>query len=245
MMFGRPIRFLVLLGAAAGIPYAWFNEDFAPAVKGKVQQWATSLKKKEWSFGGDQTPELGKTFLRRDKLPGVSFETPGNDAALTGGVGELGQIMQSDVTPAWIMQRWSRVSTIHTEPGLSGFRVALVTGTELSDLAGSLTFYFDNLQKLRRITFDGLTGDACELVQVAAQRFNLRSEPALGAGLYLSRWNGQPTGVLRISHAPVIRAQRPHERLEVMLELNQPGVGQQLSARAQETLNNDRLTKRW
>jgi hypothetical protein len=210
-----------------------------------VQEWTTTLKQKDWSFSRNAASEPRKPLFQRDKLPGVSFETPENNAALTGGIGELGDIIQSDVTPQWIMQRWSRVSTIHNEPGMAGFRVALVTGTDIDDIAGSLTFYFDNQQRLRRITFDGLTGDDSKLVKIAAQRFNLHPEPALGAGLYIARWNGQPTGVLRISHASVLRSQRPHERLEVMFELNQPGVGYGLSAHAQETLNRDRLTNRW
>jgi hypothetical protein len=124
-------------------------------------------------------------------------------------------------------------------------RVALVTGTNVEDVVGSLTYYFDNQQRLRRITFDGLTGDDRQLVNLVARRFNLRPEPALGAGLYIARWNGKPTGVLRITRAPVVRAQRPHERLEVMLELNQPGIGYGLSVHAQEKLNLDRLTNRW
>lgn len=249
-MLGRPIRFLVLLGSAVGIPYAWFNQDFAPTVKSKLQEWKTVVTEKNWSFSGaalssDKSLEPDKTFLRRDGLPGVSFATPDNNAELTGGIGELEQILQFNVTPAWIMQRWSRVSTIRSETGMDGLRVALVTGTELEDVAGSLTFYYDHQRQLRRITFDGLTGDDRRLVNLVCQQFNLRSEPGLGAGHYVSRWNGQPTGVLRISHAPVVRAQRPHERLEVMLEVNQPSIGYGLSAHAQQKLNADRLTNRW
>ncbi len=244
-MLGRPIRLLVLLSAAVGIPYAWFNQDFAPTVKAKVQGWTTAIKEKDWSFGGEKSLEPSKTFLRRDTLPGVSFADPETTSVLTGGIGELEQILRFSVTPEWIMQRWSRVSTIRSDTGLDGLRVALVTGTNLEDIAGSLTFYYDGQRQLRRITFDGLTGDDRQLVNLVSQQFNLRTEPALGAGLYITRWNGQPTGVLRIAHAPVIRAQRPHERLEVLLELNQPGIGYGLSAHAQETLNRDRLTNRW
>lgn len=244
-MIGKPIRFLVLLGAAVGIPYAWFNQDFAPSVKGKVQEWTTALKQRDWSFGGSAATQPSKTFLRRDKLPGVSFAAADTTSALTGGIGELEQTLQFNVTPGWIVQQWSRVSTIRSDTGLDGMRVALVTGTNVEDVAGSLTYYFDDQQQLRRITFDGLTGDDRPLVNLVSQQFNLRPEPALGAGLHVARWNGKPTGVLRIAHAPVVREQRPHERLEVMLELNQPGIGYGLSAHAQETLNLDRSTNRW
>lgn len=244
-MFGRPIRFLVLLGAAVGIPYAWFNEDFAPSAKTKLREWTATMKQKDWSFGGDSSPASRKPLLRRDTLPGVSFEGPEATATLTGGIGQLEEILQFGVTPRWIMQRWSRVSTIQTEAGLEGLRVALVTGTDVEDIAGSLTFYFDSQKQLQRITFDGLTGDDRPLVNLVSEQFNLRAEPALGAGLYVSRWNGRPTAILHISHAPVVRSQRPHERLEVMLELNQPGIGFGLSRHAQEALNLNGLSNRW
>lgn len=244
-MIGRPIRFFVLLGAAAGIPYAWFNQDFAPTVKGKLQGWKTAIQQRDWSFGGSSVTDPSKTFLRKDKLPGVSFAPPETTSVLTGGIGELEQLLQFDVTPGWIVERWSRVSTIRSDTGLDGMRVALVTGTNVEDIVGSLTYYFDTRQRLQRITFDGLTGDDRALVNLILQQFNLRPEPALGAGLYIARWNGQPTGVLRISHAPVVRSQRPHERLEVMLELNQPSISYGLSVHAQESLNIARLTKRW
>jgi hypothetical protein len=174
----------------------------------------------------------------------VSFAPSETTSVLTGGIGELEQILQFEVTPGWIVERWSRVSTIRSDTGLDGMRVALVTGTDFEDIAGSLTYYFDARQQLRRITFDGLTGDDRALVNLIAQRFNLRPEPTLGAGLHVARWNGRPTGVMRISHAPVVRAQRPHERLEVMLELNRPGIGHGLSVHAQESLDLDRLTNR-
>ncbi|MEO8495680.1 MAG: DUF6690 family protein, partial [Planctomycetota bacterium] len=154
-MFGRSIRFLVLLSAAVGIPYAWFNQDFAPAVKTKLQGWTTALKEKDWSFGGSAATEPTQTFLRRDKLTGVSFAPSDTTSVLTGGIGELEHILQFNVTPEWIVQRWSRVSTIRSDTGLDGLRVALVTGTNLEDVAGSLTYYFDKQRQLRRVTFDG------------------------------------------------------------------------------------------
>ncbi|MBC8356314.1 MAG: hypothetical protein H8E66_30415 [Planctomycetes bacterium] len=239
----RPIRFLLLLGAAIGIPYAWFNQDFAPSVKSKLHEWTATIKEKDWSFSTDATQQSSKPLFRPDRLPGVSFASPDASSDLTGGIEELAQILQFNITPQWIMQRWSRVSTIHTDTGLEGLRVALVTGTNVDDIAGSLTYYFDDQQQLRRITLDGLTGDDRQLANLVSQQFNLRPEPALGAGLYIARWNGRPTGVLHITHAPVVRSRRPHERLEIMLELNQPGIGYGLSTHAQETLNLSGLTK--
>ncbi len=237
MVLGRPIRFIVLLGAAVGIPYAWFNEDFAPSAKMKLRDWTASLKQTSWSFGSGAPDAASSTpVARRDRLPSVSFETPDNTSVLTGGINELERLLTFDITPGFIINQWSRVSTVHPENGLEGMRVALVTGTGVEDIAGSLTYYFDNQQSLRRITFDGVTGDDRPLVNIISQQFKFRPEPALGGGMYVARWNAQPTGLLKISHAPVVRSQRPHERLEVMLELNRLGVVNSLSARARETI---------
>ena len=46
---------------------------------------------------------------------------------------------EHDITPRSIAQGWSRVSTVHTETGLEGMRVAAMTGTELDDIAVALT----------------------------------------------------------------------------------------------------------
>jgi len=233
-MFGRPVRFLVLLGAAVGIPYAWFNQDFAPSVKGKLQEWTSALKQKDWSFGGSSAADPRQTFFRRDTLPGVSFAAAETTSVLTGGIGELEQILRIQHHPG--LDHAALVASLDDPFGHRARRDAsrLVTGTNVEDIAGSLTYYFDSQRQLRRITFNGLTGDDRPLVNLVVQHFKLSSEPALGAGLYITRWNGKPTGVLRIVHAPIVRAQRPHERLEVMLELNQPGIGYGLSDEAQK-----------
>ena len=107
-MIGRRVRFLVFLGAAAGIPYAWFNRDFAPRVKGKLQEWKAALQQRDWSFGDGTATEPSKTFLRRDKLSGVSFAPPETTSVLTGGIGALEQILRFNVTPGWIVQRSAR-----------------------------------------------------------------------------------------------------------------------------------------
>ena len=244
-MLGKSVRLLVVLGASVGIPYAWFNDGVAPTMKNKVREWISGAKQTDSSFDQSLLTDTTRNSFRQETLPGINFATPEMDSELAGGVGDLSQVLQFNITPSWIMERWSRVSTVHTETGLEGFRVALVTGTKLEDVTGSLTYYFDAQQQLRRITLKGLTGDDRQLVHHVSQQFNLRSEPALGAGTHVARWNGKPTSLLRITHAPVLRSKRPHERLEIMLELNRPSIGHAMSAQAQAKLQSVGLTQRW
>jgi hypothetical protein len=216
-MFSRTLRLILFAAAAIGIPFVWFNPELRKTVQ---EQWS-ELSSNSFTAAAED-----------------------HDFEVTAEVEALDQIFRFDVSPRWVAQRWPRVSTIRTGGALEGLRAPLVSGTELQDIAGSLTYYFDNHQQLRRITFHGHTGDEQRLVGLVSRQFNLRPEPALGAGLYVARWNGKPTSVLRVSHASVIRAQRPHERLQIVLELNQPSVGYGLSAAGLELLNVDRLTSR-
>ncbi len=61
-------------------------------------------------------------------------------------------MLRFDVTVEWVMQRWPRVSTGLPYLQLQGYRVPLVTGTKVADLAGSLTYYFNARQQVQRIT---------------------------------------------------------------------------------------------
>lgn len=239
-MLGRSLRFLVVLGAAVVIPYVWFNPDLFEHVKQKWNEWfAASGTSQANDF------DFGSRFIAQGK-PGKEAGPAARQPSpeLTGQVLAFEEAFRFDVSPRWVLQRWSRVSTIHTERGLEGLRAALVTGTELDDIAGSITYYFDKQKQLRRIAFRGHTGDERQLVGLVTSQFNLQPEPALGAGFYVTRWNGKATSLLRVSHAPVVRAQRPHERLQVMLEINRPALGYGLSSAAQEMLNRDRVTSR-
>jgi hypothetical protein len=128
---------------------------------------------------------------------------------------------------------------------LEGLRVPLVTGHETDDLAGSLTYYFNHKREVQRIAFDGYTGDPRPLIATVTQYYRLHEEPTLGAGLYLAKWNGNPTSMLRIRHSPVVRANYPNSHYEVRLEINRPAVRYGLSPAALATLRQDDLSNRW
>jgi hypothetical protein len=61
----------------------------------------------------------------------------------------------------------------------------------------------------------------------------------------MSKWNGAPTSVLRISRAAVVKSNAPHSRLQVMLEVNRPAEYYQLSREFQQMLEQDRRQRRW
>ena len=115
---------------------------------------------------------------------------------------ELTDVLRFDISPGWVMQRWPRVTTV-AQSTLAGLRVPLVTGTQIDDLAGSLTYYFDRTDQVQRISFQGLTGDDRKLVEIVTSGYGMQPEPALGGGMYVARWNAMPTSALRVTYAPV------------------------------------------
>ncbi len=132
--------------------------------------------------------------------------------------------MRFDISPDWLMQRFSRVSTVLADLQLEGLRVPIVTGTRADDLAGTLTYYFDRTDKLQRVTLHGFTGDPNRLVGTMTQHYGMSREPSLEAGVYTKRWNGQPVHFLRMTHAPVVYSDAIHQKYTVFLELNQPNL---------------------
>lgn len=160
-------------------------------------------------------------------------------------VADFGEIFRFDVSPQWVTARWPRVTTTLAEQGLEGLRVPAVTGTNRDDLAGSLTYYFNRFAQLQRLTFEGYTGDERKLVGLVTQFYGLQPEPTLDAGMYVARWNGLPSSILRVSRSPVISHDSPNSQLQVLLELNRPGMEFGLSDQAVAILGRDRSSHRW
>jgi len=132
------------------------------------------------------------------------------------------QAFDLDVTIDTIIRRWPRVSTGMAELELYGYRVPLVTGIQEHDVAGSLTYYFDNLNVCQRLSFEGTTGDADQLIQLLSQQFGMTRQAADGPAVYVykSQWNGEATSELRIRPAAVVRSDQPHRRFDVTFYLS-------------------------
>ncbi len=137
----------------------------------------------------------------------------------------LDEVLRFDVTVDWVMQRWPRVSTGLPHLQLHGYRVPLVTGTAIGDVAGSLTYYFNARQQVQRITLRGTTGDPRVLIGLVTGRYHfarrLTNDP--GVALYETvDSNNRPAGVLKIRSASVIKSNRPYMRFEVDLVIDRP-----------------------
>jgi len=150
----------------------------------------------------------------------VAVSTPYRPARAS--IEHLEQVIRFDIPPQWVMQQWSEVNTATGDRDMDGMRVALVTGTRESDLAGSLTYYFDKAQRVQRLTFVGTTGDPRRVAETVTRYFHLKPVNALNGGLYLSKWNGVITSAMEVTRAAKIRSDSPHTRYVVRLELNRP-----------------------
>ena len=114
----------------------------------------------------------------------------------------------------------------------------------MDDLAGTLTYYFDQQDEVQRITFYGFTGDERKLVELVTGNYNLKQQPSLG-GLYLLRWNRRVISALKIKHAPIVNASRAHKRRQLMLELNRPASNQSVSAGFAQILKHEQMNRQW
>jgi len=118
-------------------------------------------------------------FLGEEELPvdpeivSEELAEAGNEIVAVPGppVQNFAEIFRFDLTPNHVMKRWQQVSASLRHLDLQGYRVPLVTGIDDTDLAGSLTYYFDPRQRLRRITFVGTTGNPLRLTHFVTQRF--------------------------------------------------------------------------
>ncbi|MHC4180978.1 MAG: DUF6690 family protein [Planctomycetota bacterium] len=139
---------------------------------------------------------------------------------------DLGEVLRFEgVTTGWVLRRWPRVSTGLAELPLQGYRVPLVTGTEETDLAGSLTYYFNAQQRVQRISFRGTTGDPRELVRFLTTRYKFARRLTNDPGLYVyevAHAGGRPVSVLKLQSAPVVKSSEPNRRFEVELVIERP-----------------------
>ena len=185
------------------------------------------VKKISTVLGGGDDAKPGPADLTKSNEPAQRGNEPAGgprEPRLEGlPTHDLTEVLRFDATPAWIMSRWSRVSTVPADVRLQGYRVALVTGTNPDDLAGALTYYFGPDLKVQRIKFVGATGDPSKLVNVVTRRYGLTRKTTRDAGVFLYQrtWNNDPVSELEIRPAAVVRTEAPLTRFRVNLEINQ------------------------
>jgi hypothetical protein len=109
-----------------------------------------------------------------------------------------------------------------------------VTGTQLHDLAGSLTYYFGLDGRVKRISFRGRTGDTTQLAALMAQQYGLVPQTTVMSGeqLLQRREGDDLISELRTRPAPVLWANSPHDSFTVELELQDPTSARPLTSLA-------------
>lgn len=229
-MASRLLGVPVLLAAAVGVPYVASNginiDDILPSKQGsQVVQPAREQDVLGKLPGAKTRPTLSAG-------PGETLYPSGTPVeGMT--VMSLSEVINFNVTKEWVYQNWSRKSTALSDLGLFGVRVPLVTGTQIHDLAGSLTYFFGNDGRVHRISFHGTTGDTTQVVMLAAQQYGLRPQGTAIAGeqLFQIRRENQVFSELRTRPAPVLWSSSPHDSFKVDLDLQHPGVKTPLPSR--------------
>lgn len=224
--FGRKMMFTGMLGAAVGAPYLATRAESAK--QAASQAW-------NGAFGDPPAAAAPVNPYSRgasaEQTPPPAVSPGGSELPLEGlEVHDLADVLRFDLSPQWVYRHWARKSTALSNLNFYGVRVPLVTGTDVNDVAGSLTYYFGAGGRVERITFRGRTGDARPLIALAMSQYGLRRQRPETPGnlLYEVRWNGRATSRLRISPASVIWASVPHATYAVELDLNRPGAGRYL-----------------
>ncbi len=227
-MFRFLLRGFVVL-AAGVVPFLAFRVvEYWPTVKSRVSAVigaSTAL-----------APEKSDSVPAQEK--DSKDETPAQLLVEGPAVRDMAELFRFDISAGWIMQRWSRVSTGMAQLQLQGYRVPLVTGTAPSDLAGSLTYYFNPKQQLEKITFAGSTGDASRLVQLLTRRYGFARRLTNDSGIFLYESvdeRGKVQSVLKIRPTGILKKQDRHNRFQVDLMLNRPEREQVAAASGQPT----------
>jgi hypothetical protein len=209
-MFNRPMLFVGVLAACAVVPYVLLDKNLAETAR-------TQLGRLTGNTGSTASASEGGI-----KLPWTAEKGAGGEtlvSAVAAPVATLEEAFRFDITPHWVTSRWPRVSTVLGEPQQLGMRVPLVSGTRPDDIAGSLTYYFDEHHRLQRITFYGMTGDEQRLLGMLAGSYRLKSFPTTDVARYIAGHPDRPTSSVTVRHLPVVRADALHARVELAVDL--------------------------
>ena len=182
----------------------------------------------------DDTDSIG--MVTQESM--LTVNPTGNTPHLDGGViDQFEDVINMNITPTWITQRWARVSTNIQSGQWQGYRVPIVTGEQTDDLAGALTYYFNNQQQLQRIAFRGTTGKPQRIIAMLQQKFHLTKRPTALIGLYIKSQNRRPVSVLMITQSPrAATSNTTYSQYTIQFELNRPAIGTQLSEHYKQIL---------
>jgi hypothetical protein len=134
---------------------------------------------------------------------------------------ELTDVFRFDITIDWILQQWPSVSMVNSDLELQGYRVPLVTGINDDDVAGSLTYYFAADRTLKKITFDGVTGNADRLIREVAGPNGMTRASSDNPGVFLFQRSmfGKAQSELKIRPAELLSQANANRRFQVTMVL--------------------------
>lgn len=210
---GGPITFYSASDYASGLKKSWFSSQPAATVTASPHASGGSPSATGSTGMGEMHPAMGDAAA----APGTAFDTQPMPS--------LAEVLRFDVTVEWVLQRWPRVSTGLNYMQLQGYRVPLVTGGSITDVAGALTYYFNAQQRVDRITLRGTTGDPQVLVSLLAGRHHFARRLTNNPGLLIYEVvdsKNQPLGSCKIRSAAVIKANKPYTRFEFDLVMDRP-----------------------
>jgi hypothetical protein len=218
-MFSRILGMPLLLGAAVAVPYISTNGP-----EGVKKWWNSVATTQPDSPAPNSDMPTNARFETDSRGPGyeiypISTPLEGEPSL------ELEEIFRFDVTKEWVYERWARKSTALSELGLYGVRIPLVSGTQIYDLAGSLTYFFNQYGKVERISFQGNTGDTTRIVTLARQHgLQPQATAVVGEQLLQIRQGEAVFSELRTRPSSVLWSSSPHDSFAVEFELQQPAA---------------------
>jgi hypothetical protein len=219
-MFRRSWLFGAMIIGTTVVPYVLSTSS-------GVKQWIVSKIPARGQSEANVGPVAATTTTVASTTPGLPAGTVTKTRAARAEdvpTHPLEEVLQFDVTTSWIQTEWPRVSADLAELDMHGYRVPLVSGTTDSDVAGSLTYYFNAQQQVARITFFGSTGDPRRLIALLESRFQFQHMQTKEPNVYLwqvSSW-GKVSSEMRIRPAKILRSSSPHSRYEIAMVIERP-----------------------
>lgn len=223
-----------MLGAAVGVPYAVTN-----APDNWQDQWGN------WNQTAQAPAETPFTLGQLTAPNSASPTGPGSHlyqslAPLEGVYGRsLSELLNWGITKEWVYRNWDRKTTGLADPQLFGIRVPAVTGGAMTDVAGSLSYYFDAQGVLQKIRLHGRTADTTQLVRLAGERFGMSRRTSMSPGeqLYQAVEENHLRSELRTRPESVLWGTTPHSSFVVDMEINRPESNRWVTPRAVPRLN--------
>jgi hypothetical protein len=217
-MFSRPMLLVGVLIASVVVPYVLLDKNLSQTAQSHLNRL---LGKSEAAAGENPLTDLKLPWAAGESGAAASPQPTSPVARLPV---SLEEAFRFDVTPQWVISRWPAVSTVAGDSQQLGMRVALASGTRPDDVAGSLTYYFDDHHQLQRITFFGLSGDEQRLLGCLVNAYGLKTAPTTGVARYIAGPLDKPTSSVTVRYLPELRADSTSARVEIAVDLSRGDV---------------------